>query len=309
MPPRGCWFVVYFLTAASLAAPIPAQAEPAAAAPRAIAKTSAPITIDGRLDEPAWRDAVVTPVHFVHGKIGEVNPQSPLNVRFAYDDHYLYIGYETFDANLVAQGSGKTEGPAERPRAGAAIWDQVEKVDVVEFFISFGDRHFFWELHHNAANQFNDVWINVLDPAWPIAQSALAPYGLLILDAVSLQDDEVTPATVASAVAVKSNAAGKPSTINDASDTDAGYTAELRLPWQALGPPRACQTFLEKPHPDDAAKTQRVPGPWKMAGQEMLILAVAQDGDLKSRYHHSSPTAPGDWFHKMTAHWPRYVCE
>ena len=44
-----------------------------------------------------------------------------------------------------------------------------------------------------------------------------------------------------------------------------------------------------------------------MAGQEIRILAVVQNGDLKQRYHHSSPTKPGDWFHKGAEHYPRYV--
>ena len=44
-----------------------------------------------------------------------------------------------------------------------------------------------------------------------------------------------------------------------------------------------------------------------MAGQEMLILAVLQDGDLKDHYHHSSPTKGGGWFHKGAEHYPRYI--
>jgi len=30
-------------------------------------------------------------------------------------------------------------------------------------------------------------------------------------------------------------------------------------------------------------------------------------GDLKQRYHHSSPTKPGGWFHKGAEHYPQYV--
>ncbi|HYG77829.1 MAG TPA: HEAT repeat domain-containing protein [Planctomycetota bacterium] len=44
-----------------------------------------------------------------------------------------------------------------------------------------------------------------------------------------------------------------------------------------------------------------------MEGQKLLILAVVQDGDLKERYHHSSPLRSGDWFHKTAALWPRYI--
>jgi hypothetical protein len=41
----------------------------------------------------------------------------------------------------------------------------------------------------------------------------------------------------------------------------------------------------------------------------MMILAVFQDGDLPDRYHHSSPTKPGGWFHKGADQWPRYILE
>jgi hypothetical protein len=43
-----------------------------------------------------------------------------------------------------------------------------------------------------------------------------------------------------------------------------------------------------------------------MEGQEVLLLAAVQDGDLAERYHHSSPTRKGGWFHTSAAHWPRY---
>src|SRR6185369_5856627 len=96
------------------------------------------------------------------------------------------------------------------------------KNDVVEFFITQGDEHFFWELHHSATNQFNDVWINVIDKAWPISETSLAPYGIIFCHNESLQDDEPAGATFASATALKPKADGKPSTPNDESDTDTG---------------------------------------------------------------------------------------
>src|SRR5437867_992088 len=102
--------------------------------------------------------------------------------------------------------------------------------------------------------------------------------------------------TVAMAVKFKPKADGKPSTVNDSSDTDTGYTAEIRLPWRSIGAPTAAATWIEGPPIN--GKPTRLPGPWKMAGQTASILAVVQDGDLKERYHHSSPTRKPDWFHK-----------
>ncbi|HWE03331.1 MAG TPA: hypothetical protein VG326_13055 [Tepidisphaeraceae bacterium] len=45
-------------------------------------------------------------------------------------------------------------------------------------------------------------------------------------------------------------------------------------------------------------------GPWKMAGEQINILAVYQDADLPERYHHSSATKPpGGWFHHAEPYW------
>jgi hypothetical protein len=268
------------------------QAEPAATP---VWKSEAPLVIDGVLDEPAWEHAVRVPVDFVHGKTGQKSPDHHMDVRYTWDEHYFYIGYETFDKNLVAVGTGKKEGPEKNQREGCEISHPTQPVDVVEFFISFGDHRFFWEIHHNAANQFNDIWCNVYDDSWPISKSSIDRYGIHFGASEFIKDDEEGGRTFASAVKLKPAAGGKPSTLNDPSDVDTGYVGELRIPWAGLGAPRDRETF--------DAKHKR--GPWKMEGQQMLVLAVVQDGDLKDRYHHSSPTFPGGWFHKGAAHYPR----
>ena len=80
-----------------------------------------------------------------------------------------------------------------------------------------------------------------------------------------------------------------------------------RLPWLGLGAPRDRETWVTAAKTGSESRPPRHHGPWKMAGQEVRILAVVQNGDLKERYHHSSPTKPGDWFHKGAEHYPRYV--
>ena len=270
----------------------------------ALPKASSPINVDGVLDDAAWKNASPIRVDYLNGQVGKLSETPHMTVRYAWDGDYLYIGYETFDSNLVGLGNDRVDGPDDNRRPGCQIYDPVRKADVVEFFISFGDRRFFWELHHNAANQFNDVWNIALDDDWPIAKSTYAPFGILFEDRETIADDAAGNRRLTMAVQLKPREDGKPSTLNNSDDKDAGYTAELRIPWLGLGPPRDRQTFVTVQVGD--AK-RRINGPWKMEGQELSILAVLQDGDLEQRYHHSSPTFPGGWFQKDAANWPRYL--
>jgi len=47
-------------------------------------------------------------------------------------------------------------------------------------------------------------------------------------------------------------------------------------------------------------------GPWKMAGQEMMILAVFQDGDEGALFPFE-PNETGELVSQGTEHWPRYL--
>ena len=278
----------------------------AAARPVPVGRAEKPVAIDGKLDEPCWKHASPVRVDYVHGKVGTLSPEKLAGVRYAWDEHYVYIGYETFDRNLVAVGSGEKQGPAGNRRDGCRIWQEGKKVDVVEFFFSLGDERFFWEIHHNAANQFNDVWCTVLPADRPVAHSTMSLYGLHLAQQEYLADEG--PHKLATAVRLKRGPGGKPSTINDANDTDSGYTAEIRIPWAALGAPRKRQTWLDADTGKPATnQTKNRTRGWRMDGLAPRILAVVQDGDRKSRYHHSSPTLRGGWFHKGAADWPRYL--
>jgi hypothetical protein len=262
-----------------------------------IPRTAEPIVVDGALDEPVWRLATPVEVDYLGSKQGVKSAQKRMVAKYAWDGDYLSIGYETFDSNLVAQGNNRTEGPPENPRPGASIYDPQVKVDVVEFFISFGDEHFMWEIHHNALNQFNDVFCIVPAPEWPVAKGTLASHGIIFNEGEWLRDHP--PHTVAHAVKLKPKADGQPSTVNAPGDVDTGYTAEIRIPWRSLGVPKTAETWREE-------QGKRVRGPWNVAGLELSLLAVVQDGDLPERYHHSGPKRKSDWFHKTQPDWPVY---
>lgn len=270
-----------------------------APADESIPETPEPIVVDGVLDEPVWRIAPPVEVDYIGSKQGQKSSEKRMVAKYAWDGDYLFIGYETFDANLVAAGNGRTEGPEGNRRPGATIFDPPKKIDVVEFFISFGDERFMWEIHHNALGQFNDVFCIVPHPEWPVAKGSLTTHGIMFLDSEWLRDDP--PHTVATAVKLKPKADGAASTPNQPGDVDAGYTAEIRIPWRALGIPTAAGTWRQE-------NGKRVPGPWKLDGQKLSLLAVVQDGDLPERYHHSSPKRKPDWFHKTQPDWPQYEC-
>ena len=266
-------------------------------AAESIPETVEPIVVDGVLDEPVWQIAKPVEVDSLGSKQGQKSAEKRMVAKYAWDGNYLFIGYDTFDANLLALGNNRTEGPEGNQRPGASIYDPATKVDVVEFFISFGDERFMWEIHHNAVNQFNDVFCIVPHPEWPVAKGTLTAHGIMFLDSEWLRDDP--PHTLARAVKLKPKADGTPSTPNAPGDVDTGYTAEIRIPWRALGIPTAAETWRQE-------NGKRVPGPWKLEGQKVSLLAVVQDGDLPERYHHSGPKRKPGWFHKDQPDWPEY---
>jgi hypothetical protein len=268
--------------------------------PSPLTKARDRITIDGVLDEQTWKDAPLVDVHWVWGKVGEQSKQPRMKARYSWDDEYLYIAYETFDENLVALGNGEKKGPKGNQSEVASIHHEKEKVDVVEFFLSFGDTNIFWEVHHNALNHFNDILITVVEPARPIAKSMLFFDGIRFNTREVIEDDPTVNVTRKMAVKLKPG-----STVNTPGDRDTGYIGEMRLPWLGLGAPRERSTT--KVIEETQGKKKSLRGPWKMDGQEMMILAVVQDGDTKEHYFHSSPTKGGGWFHKGTEHWPRYM--
>lgn len=264
------------------------------------------MNVDGLLDEPCWKEARPTLIKYVFGKLGVVTPKPQMIARFTWDDHYFYIGYETFDENLVAVGKDEMQGPKGNKRQCCEIWSSDPKpmIDVVEFFITFGDEKFFWEIHHNAANQFNDVLIIRNLPAWKKFRSFQTMWDIYFGHQEYIQDEEEY--TLKMAVRMKPKADGTPSTVNDDSDTDTGYTAEIRVPWFGINTPLRCRAMNEFPPEEGGKRPIRKPGPWQMNGQEIWICAVYQNPDRKDRYFHSSPLIRGGWFHHNVTRYLRY---
>jgi hypothetical protein len=264
-----------------------------------ILKSAEPVTVDGRLDEPCWGRAQAIRVDYIVGRRGELSAVPHMVVKYCWDDQYLYIGYETFDTNLVAAGEGKFDGPPGNRRETCAQSCLDAKMDLVEFFITFGGNRGAWEIHHNALNCFSDLRV-AIHPPDPLAQVSndsdmkLPRGGQLHIDGLQFIADG-KKCKLASAVALKSRYPEKPSTVNDPRDTDVGYTAEIRLPW--VGLMAAQETHRSGDNDKESAD---------MSGRNVRILAVMSDNDGATQYYHSSPTFGGGWFHAGITTWPEY---
>lgn len=285
----GC---VLGLSVAALAEPAASQpAAPAEPAPVPVYKAAAAPEIDGKLDEPCWRNAVAVTVPYVHGdNKGRSYDPAPMRVKLTWDDRYLYIGYEIDLETPNPEGNGKLQGPDGNQREGCRLIGTTGPTDMVEFFLNTGDTRFFWEIHHNAKNQFNDVFIIRPDPSWPIAQLSMTRFGLIFNHEEYVKDEG--PYTLAIATAKAAN--GK------------GYTAEIRLPWLGIGAPVSRQTTITIPATQPDKGPTYEPGPWKMAGFEFRVLSVLQSSVLKDRYLRSGPYTGKAWMHEDADKWPAY---
>ena len=125
--------------------------------PGGIPKVTEAVVVDGDLSDNAWKATPVIRADFIDRKSNVVSAVPRMTVRYAWDEHYLYIGYEVWDTNLVALGTGQENGPADNRRTGCEIYSPTAHVDAVEFLFSFGDSNFVREIRHNALNQFSDV--------------------------------------------------------------------------------------------------------------------------------------------------------
>ncbi len=77
------------------------------------ARTTEPIVMDGRLDEPAWKDAPVFDSFVQTFPVEGAVPSERTEMRVLYDDHTLYIGFFCHDAQpaLINRQLGRRDHP------------------------------------------------------------------------------------------------------------------------------------------------------------------------------------------------------
>jgi len=196
--------LVALLSAGCQRVDVPTQpASPELACPRA----SGPIQIDGKLDEEAWRHAKQVALDIPRDQQQQgLTLEEKGTARLLWDDRFLYVGFEFVDSDVVALGKEDDEG-------------QHLMGDVAEIFLKPTDQTWYWELHVTPAGYVTQYWC-VGRGRW------------------GLKDEgrHVKPRFVQAAAQVQG-------TLNNDTDRDQGWTAEVAIPWKDL------DRFNERPDP------------------------------------------------------------
>jgi len=99
------------------------------------ARATRAVKIDGRLDYPVWKQAKVYPLELsLENQSKGQRLQEPGNMRLAWDDKALYLGIDFTDSDVVAEGTKDGE-------------HHYAKGDLAEFFIWPEDQTWYWELY------------------------------------------------------------------------------------------------------------------------------------------------------------------
>ena len=248
---------------------------------------SAPI-IDGMLNDPCWKQTKPILVIYPHDGSGKAPDPVPMTTWMTWDSHYLYLAYEVNDTNLVALGTGRKTGPPKNRRPQSLEYAPEKNLDLAEFFISLGNGQFFWEIHHNAANHLNTLWIEVPSPD-QLVKIEKPVYRHDTFHRNHYLPDQGTH-TLKRAVQLKKKANNQPSILNLSTDRDTGYTGELRLPWAGLlfnQPPKKVRSQLKD--------------------LKLSLLAVNLNGNRgKAAYYSSGSGIPKLMYHFSSHKWPVY---
>lgn len=163
------------------------------------------ITIDGKLDEPAWQSAASTGPLVDVGS-GAPNPRIAVqgSVKLLWDDKFLYAGFDVQDATI------RGGYPADAP--DPHLWER----DTVEIMIDpdgDGDNKDYYEIQINPQNlvfdsQFDGYNLPRGGPQGPFGHQEWS-------------------AALESAVVLRG-------TIDKDDDKDDGYVVEARIPWTSF---------------------------------------------------------------------------
>ncbi len=162
------------------------------------------IKIDGRLDEPAWRQAGDTGP-FVHPADGKPRPESPVNAsaRLTWDEQRLYCGFVVHDR--------APSSPFARDDTDPHLWEQSSAVELMIQPGDPGDNRHYYEVQVDTAGAVWDTRFD--DYNRPITgQPGRRRFG-----------HQRWQSGIERAVVVD-RAAGR-------------YTLELAIPWRAFAPP------------------------------------------------------------------------
>ncbi|HEX3435827.1 MAG TPA: carbohydrate-binding family 9-like protein [Pseudacidobacterium sp.] len=159
-------------------------------------RTTTPIRIDGKLDDPAWKKAPWTTDFADIEGAAKPTPRFRTRMKMLWDDKYLYIGAELEEPNVTA---------TLREHDSVIFHDN----DFEVFIKPLPETESYYEFEINAFNTGWDLFLNK-----PYNQGGKA-------------DNSWDIAGLKTAVAVRG-------TVNNPNDTDQGWTVEIAYPLDAF---------------------------------------------------------------------------
>ena len=158
--------------------------------------TNESVTPDGRLEEAIWDLAPAHPLSFSQADSPEAEPPSePGTVRLAWDNKYLYAAFELKDSDVIEEGDADQ---LQQQRTG----------DVAELFLKPQAANWYWEFHVTPRGRSSAFF-------FPSRGRA------------GLPSNFEHPLKILAGATVDG-------TLNEWSDQDAGWTAEIAIPLREL---------------------------------------------------------------------------
>ena len=157
--------------------------------------TPEPIVVDGVGSEAVWRQAPAVPLLVPRDRNYGPECRQPGTVRFAYDDHFLYVLAEVTDDDVVQEES----------RNGRHLYNTG---DVMELFLWPAGKRHYWEIY--AAPNGSCSMLFFPSTGRKIFLTAMQPDTRLRIGAVV------------------------DGTLNDWRDCDRGYSIEIAIPLEEL---------------------------------------------------------------------------
>ena len=159
-------------------------------------RTATPISIDGKLNDPAWKSAPWTPYFIDIQGSAQPKPRFRTRMKMLWDDNYIYIGAELEEPNI---------------RATLTQHDSLIFHD--------NDFEFFLKPLPSATGYF-EFEINALNTTWD-----------LYLDKPYREGGKSDSSWEIPGVKTAVNLRG---TLNQGSDKDHGWSVEIAIPWSAF---------------------------------------------------------------------------
>ncbi len=177
-------------------------------------RAASPPSIDGALDDAAWRNAPWTePFVDIRGE-GWPEPALTTRAKVTWDERHLYVGAELEEPHLWATLADRD----------AIVY---REHDFEVFLDPDGDALSYYELEINALGTEFDLF---LDRPYSRKGRANVEWDMEGLRTAVRLDG----------------------TLNDPSDEDAGWSVEIAIPWSALRPPGAApEAAVRPPRPGD----------------------------------------------------------